>query len=149
MSSSSKKSNDELINEQKQIHHKPQDLMDTDAEEEFKEGDKKGFRQQVGKPSDSTTSGSKFSERGKPSNEQLEKEQSQMKLKPDELKDTDVEDEFQEGGEKKFRQQKGNSTSGGGNTAPKKEEMEQGHYMRAPPDEMKDFGAKNGGKSKL
>lgn len=106
MSSTTKKSNDELVKEQKQIHHKPEDLMDTDVEEEFKEGDKKGFRKQNG--DDGGAPSQANNKTGKPS-----------------------------------------SSTTSGSTAPNKEEMEQGHQMRAPPDEMKDTGAKNGGKSKL
>jgi hypothetical protein len=43
------------------------------------------------------------------SNDELTKEQQQIKLRPDELMDTDVEEEWKEGGEKGFRKQSGNA----------------------------------------
>lgn len=107
MASHSKKDNKQLEEEQKQIKYKPEDLMDTDAEAEFQEGDKKGFRQQTGKPANASSSGvgSKGKGNTPPSNEQLQKEQSQEKLKPEDLKDTDADDEFKEGGKPGFRKQ--------------------------------------------
>jgi hypothetical protein len=155
MSSVSKKDNAELTEEQKQIHYKPEDLKDTDAEDEFQEGDKKGFRQQVGKPKGAAGNGISSSNAssssngvGKPSNEKLEKDQKQIHYKPEDLKDTDAEDEYKEGGEKGFRKQTGKpSKSSSGDKKPNDEKMEVGKQMKMAPDEVKDADKKT--KSKL
>jgi hypothetical protein len=92
------------------IHLKPEQLIDTDVEEEFNEEGKKGFRKQTGttsEKSDFTKTSKGDKGKPKPSNQQLEQEQSQMKMAPSDLKDTDAEDEFKEGGDKGFRKQTG------------------------------------------
>lgn len=156
MSSVSKKNNAELEKEQKQIKYKPEDLKDTDAEDEFQEGDKKGFRQQVGKPKGAASNGisgstNASSGSSKPSNEKLEKDQKQIHYKPEDLKDTDAEDEFQEGDRKGFRKNTGkpseSSSPSQGDKKPNDEKMEVGKQMKMAPDEVKD--ADNKTKSKL
>ena len=94
------KSNDQLEKEHKQIQQKPEDLKDTDAEDEYKEGGKQGFRKQTGSVASGTGSGEAAASTSPPSNKQLESAQKQEKLKPEDLKDTDVEDEFKEQGGK-------------------------------------------------
>lgn len=90
------KSNDQLKKEHSEIKHKPEELKDTDVEDEYKEGQKPGFRKQIGSVATGTGSGEAASSTSPPTNKQLEQSQKQEKMKPEELKDTDVEDEFKE-----------------------------------------------------
>lgn len=103
------KSNKELEEEHKKIEHKPEDLKDTDAENEYKEGGKPGFRQNTGVRGPSrgveALSGSSTSSTGRPSNEQLERDQKKTEMKPEDLKDTDADDEYKEDGKPGFRKQ--------------------------------------------
>lgn len=94
------KSNQQLEKEHKSIQQKPEDLKDTDVEDEFKEGGKQGFRKQTGSVATATGSGEAAAATSPPSNKKLENAQKQEKLKPEDLKDTDADDEFKEQGGK-------------------------------------------------
>ncbi|PWN34571.1 uncharacterized protein FA14DRAFT_171340 [Meira miltonrushii] len=94
------KSNKELEKEHKQIEQKPEDLKDTDVENEYKEGNKQGFRKQTGSVASATGSGEAAAATSPPTNKQLESSQKQESLKPEDLKDTDADDEYKEQGGK-------------------------------------------------
>lgn len=105
------KSNAELEKEQKATKLRPDELKDTDVEDEWNEGDKKGFRKEnvdtSTKRGGDENAAQSMKKTPKTTNEQLEKEQSQMHLKPDQLKDTDVEDEYKEKDGGAFRKNSG------------------------------------------
>lgn len=101
------KTNKELEREHKTVEHKPEELKDTDADDEFKEGGKQGFRKQTGNLASATGSGDAAASTSPPSNEELERKQKQKKLRPEELKDTDAEDEYAEQGKQGFRKNTG------------------------------------------
>ncbi|PWN88333.1 hypothetical protein FA10DRAFT_303307 [Acaromyces ingoldii] len=108
MSSSSRKDNKELESEQKNIKLKPEELKDTDAEDEFKSEGGKFKKQHNQSGSDPSSQSAGIAGGAKPTNEDLEKEQKSTKLRPDELMDTDVEEEYKgEGG--KFKKNNGKS----------------------------------------
>lgn len=100
------KSNKELEKEHKQIQQNPEDLKDTDVEDEYKEGGKPGFRKQTGSIATATGSGEAAAATSPPTNQQLKTSQKQGSLKPEDLKDTDADDEYKEQGGK-FRKNTG------------------------------------------
>lgn len=97
------KSNEQLEKEHKSIKHTPEELKDTDVEDEFKEGNQKGFRKQTGTIASGSGSGEAATSTSPPSPPSTKDE----KMKPEEFKDTDVEDEFKEGEQKGFRKNTG------------------------------------------
>lgn len=97
------RSNKELEKEHKQIEHRPEDLKDTDVEEtskatkrqEVMQSDTKDGKQVSGQAMNTAPN-----TKAKPSNADLEKEHKKIEHRPEDLKDTDVEDEFKENGGK-------------------------------------------------
>lgn len=103
------RSNKELEREHKKVEHRPEDLKDTDAEETAKATKRQGALQtesKEGKEVSGLAVSSAPNEEPKRSNADLEKENKKIEHRPEDLKDTDVEDEYKEEGGK-FRKNTG------------------------------------------